>query len=106
MPDGICVFRSSITVKIAYDDYYTEACGIDICHADCKPGEKNSPPPFQLVAGHPVLDFVNTLDWRFRSTGPEELISGYDVKLRQQCVTSGPSSRHSDRDSLGRDRSA
>lgn len=37
MPDGICVFRSSITVKIAYDGYYTEACGIDICHADCEP---------------------------------------------------------------------
>jgi hypothetical protein len=32
MPDGICVFRSSITVKIAYDGYYTEARGIDICH--------------------------------------------------------------------------
>jgi hypothetical protein len=43
MSDGICVFRSSITVKIAYDGYYTEACGIDICHADCEPGEKNSP---------------------------------------------------------------
>jgi hypothetical protein len=43
MPDGICVFRSSTTVKIAYDGYYTEACGIDICHADCEPGEKNNP---------------------------------------------------------------
>jgi len=37
------VFRSSITVKIAYDGYNTEACGIDICHADREPGEKNSP---------------------------------------------------------------
>ena len=43
MPDGICVFRSSITVKIAYDGYNTEVCGIDIRHADCEPGEKNSP---------------------------------------------------------------
>ncbi|WP_263367037.1 CGNR zinc finger domain-containing protein [Edaphobacter bradus] len=38
--------------------------------------------PFQLVAGHPVLDLVNTLDWRFRSTGPEELLNTYDDLLR------------------------
>ena len=38
--------------------------------------------PFQLVAGHPVLDLVNTLDWRFRETGPEELLDGYDDLLR------------------------
>jgi predicted RNA-binding Zn ribbon-like protein len=25
---------------------------------------------FQLIAGHPVLDFVNTLDYRFRDAGP------------------------------------
>ena len=43
---------------------------------------KVAPSPFQLVAAHPVLDFVNTLDWRFRSTGPEELINGYDDLLR------------------------
>jgi hypothetical protein len=43
MPDGICVFISSITVKIVYGGYLTEACGIDLCHADCEPGEKNSP---------------------------------------------------------------
>lgn len=48
---------------------------------------KTIPSPFQLVARHPVLDFVNTLDWRFRSTGPVELISDYDDLLRftQQC---------------------
>ena len=48
---------------------------------------KTASTPFQLVAGHPVLDFVNTLDWRFRSTGPEELISRYDDLLRftEQC---------------------
>lgn len=33
--------------------------------------------PFQLVAGHPVLDFVNTLDWRFRASGPQELLNHY-----------------------------
>ena len=36
---------------------------------------------FQLVAGHPVLDLVNTLDWRFRETGPEELLSTYSDLL-------------------------
>jgi predicted RNA-binding Zn ribbon-like protein len=48
---------------------------------------KTAASPFQLVAGHPVLDFVNTLDWRFRSTGPAELINGYDDLLRftEQC---------------------
>ena len=38
--------------------------------------------PFQLVAGHPALDLVNTLDWRFRANGAEELLSGYDDLLR------------------------
>lgn len=37
--------------------------------------------PFQLVAGHPALDLVNTLDWRFRETGPEELLSTYSDLL-------------------------
>jgi predicted RNA-binding Zn ribbon-like protein len=33
---------------------------------------------FQLVAAHPVLDFVNTVDWRFREIGgPEELLENY-----------------------------
>jgi predicted RNA-binding Zn ribbon-like protein len=30
---------------------------------------------FQLIAGHPVLDFVNTLDDRFRDAGPIELVA-------------------------------
>jgi len=38
--------------------------------------------PFQLVAGHPVLDLINTLDWRFRETGPEELLNTYDDLLQ------------------------
>jgi predicted RNA-binding Zn ribbon-like protein len=29
---------------------------------------------FELIAGHPALDLVNTLDWRFRTTGTEELL--------------------------------
>jgi predicted RNA-binding Zn ribbon-like protein len=37
--------------------------------------------PFQLVAGHPALDLVNTLDWRFRATGPEELLKSYNDLL-------------------------
>jgi predicted RNA-binding Zn ribbon-like protein len=32
---------------------------------------------FQLIAGHPVLDFVNTLDYRFRDAGPIELLVSY-----------------------------
>jgi predicted RNA-binding Zn ribbon-like protein len=38
--------------------------------------------PFELIAGHPVLDLVNTLDWRFRESGPEELIRSYADLLR------------------------
>lgn len=41
--------------------------------------------PFQLVAGHPALDLVNTLDNRFRETGPEELLGSYDDLLRFTC---------------------
>lgn len=38
-------------------------------------------PVFELIAGHPALDLVNTLDWRFRET-PEELLSTYNDLLR------------------------
>ena len=38
--------------------------------------------PFQLVAGHTALDLVNTLDWRFRASGAEDLLAGYDDLLR------------------------
>jgi predicted RNA-binding Zn ribbon-like protein len=45
-----------------------------------------SPPiqdrPFELIAGHPLLDFVNTLDWRFREEGPEELLPSFGDLLR------------------------
>jgi predicted RNA-binding Zn ribbon-like protein len=54
-------------------------------------------PPFQLVAGHAVLDLVNTLDWRFRDAGPEELLKEYDDLLRfadQTGMLSQRQSRH------------
>ncbi len=38
--------------------------------------------PFQLTAGHPALDFINTLDNRFVPSGPEELLTSYDEFLR------------------------
>ena len=34
-------------------------------------------PPFQLLASHPALDFVNTLDHRFVDSGPSELMPRY-----------------------------
>lgn len=41
---------------------------------------------FQLVGEHPALDLVNTLDWRFRDSGAEELMGSYDdlVDLTEQ----------------------
>jgi len=46
---------------------------------------------FQLIAGHPALDFVNTLDWRFGSRGPQELLASYDdlVRFAQQSKLLG-----------------
>jgi predicted RNA-binding Zn ribbon-like protein len=32
---------------------------------------------FELIGGNAALDLVNTLDWRFRDTGPEELVESY-----------------------------
>lgn len=36
---------------------------------------------FQLFGGDPALDLVNTLDWRFRDSGPDERIATYDDLL-------------------------
>ncbi|HUB30740.1 MAG TPA: CGNR zinc finger domain-containing protein [Terracidiphilus sp.] len=36
---------------------------------------------FELVAGNAALDLVNTLDWRFRASGTEELLTSYDDLL-------------------------
>ena len=43
----------------------------------------SSPQPrsFELIAGNPALDLVNTLDWRFRDSGAEELLAGYEDLL-------------------------
>jgi len=35
------------------------------------------PARFQLLAAHPALDFVNTLDNRFATSGPTELLLGF-----------------------------
>lgn len=53
---------------------------------ETKPATFNDRPPFQLVAGHPALDLVNTLDWRFREN-TEELLVGYEdlVRFTVQC---------------------
>jgi predicted RNA-binding Zn ribbon-like protein len=42
---------------------------------------------FDLSGGHPALDLVNTLDWRFREGDPEELLESYDdlVGFAEQC---------------------
>jgi predicted RNA-binding Zn ribbon-like protein len=37
---------------------------------------------FELIAGHPALDLVNTLDWRFRKAGTEELLKSHGDLLR------------------------
>jgi predicted RNA-binding Zn ribbon-like protein len=49
---------------------------------------------FQLVAAHPALDFVNTLDWRFRGTGPEELLQTYGDLVRFTGQSNLLSPRH------------
>jgi N-acyl-D-aspartate/D-glutamate deacylase len=38
--------------------------------------------PFSLVAGHPALDLVNTLDNRFREAATAELLGNYAALLR------------------------
>lgn len=42
-----------------------------------------SAPQFQLTSGHPLLDFINTLDWRYRGgpDDPQELLTSYDDLL-------------------------
>lgn len=38
---------------------------------------------FELIAGHPALDLVNTLDWRFRHEPPPlELLANYNDLVR------------------------
>ncbi len=37
---------------------------------------------FDLCGGHPALDFVNSLDNRYRDDGPNEMLTGYGDLLR------------------------
>jgi predicted RNA-binding Zn ribbon-like protein len=37
---------------------------------------------YELIAAHPVLDLVNTLDWRFRDGNSEELLDSHRNLLR------------------------
>jgi predicted RNA-binding Zn ribbon-like protein len=39
-------------------------------------------PRYELCGGHPALDFVNSLDNRFREDGPKELLADYTDLLR------------------------
>ena len=49
-------------------------------------------PRFELIGGQPALDLVNTLDWRFRDTGSEELINNFGDVIRfvEQLGMIGP----------------
>lgn len=40
------------------------------------------PAPFERCAGHPALDFVNSLDNRFNPAGSKDLLTDYDALLR------------------------
>jgi predicted RNA-binding Zn ribbon-like protein len=44
-------------------------------------GDVTVPAPFQLLASHPALDFINTLDDRFDAGGPRELLESYSDLL-------------------------
>lgn len=50
--------------------------------SDMSHHDRPDPKPFQLIAGNAALDFVNTLDNRFRETGADELLASYDDLLR------------------------
>lgn len=44
-------------------------------------GQEKEARVYQLVGGHPALDLVNTLDWRFREGDTEELLTTYSDVL-------------------------
>jgi hypothetical protein len=52
---------------------------VEIARNGDPPGTKGR---FELIGGHPALDLVNTLDWRFREAGSEELINNYADVIR------------------------
>lgn len=49
---------------------------------EAMPRVKAAPAPFELRGGHPALDFVNSLDDRFGTNGPVELLVDYADLLR------------------------
>src|SRR5260370_1112079 len=51
------------------------------------PESSKSQTLFDLCAGHPALDFVNSLDNRFRQDGPVELLTSYGNLLRFMAET-------------------
>jgi predicted RNA-binding Zn ribbon-like protein len=56
-----------------------------------------SSPLFSHCGGHPALDWVNSLDNRFRSDGPDELLQSYADLLRfteQSALLTAPQSQH------------
>ena len=65
----------SVTIITHFDGYPAKSFSCRMWAMQLR--SKLNSAPFQLVAGHPVLDFVNTLDWRFRATGSEELLNHY-----------------------------
>src|ERR1700677_1773605 len=74
----------AVTVKVVIDSYHLYSNQANLSKLFRRLAMIKTPdaPPFQLIAGHPALDFVNTLDWRFRQSGPEELVNNYDQLLR------------------------
>ena len=62
---------------------------MEIAPNGTRPGTKGH---FELIGGQPALDLVNTLDWRFRDMGSEELINNYaDVaRFIEQLGMIGP----------------
>ena len=55
---------------------------------------------FELIGGHPALDLANTLDWRFRASGPGELLGCYgDVvgfSRQSRLISAGQARRLAD----------
>jgi predicted RNA-binding Zn ribbon-like protein len=70
----------SVTIITAFDGYLASVFSCRIGAMQLR--AKLNSAPFQLVAGHPVLDFVNTLDWRFRASGSQELLNHHADLLR------------------------
>ena len=66
-------------------------------HAVHENGAAKRERDFELIGGHSALDLVNTLDWRFRDSGTEELLEDYSdlVRFTKQCglITAAESRR-------------